>query len=54
MNESQKFLKDMNLEIQAEQHHIKVESELLSQRKKDLKEKEKEYLKLSLIELEKK
>jgi hypothetical protein len=48
MSEQSQALKQMNLEIQQERADIKVESSILSDRKKALKIKETEYLKQSL------
>lgn len=47
-------LKEMNLSIQQERKDIKQDSAILSERKKALKEKETEYLKLTLVEFQNK
>ncbi len=46
-------LRKMNLEIQQEQKDLKEDSRVLSDRKKELRKKELEYLKLSLQQLDK-
>lgn len=53
MSEQSQALKEMNLSIQQEQSDIKLESAILRDRKKALKLRELEYLKLTLEEFEK-
>lgn len=52
MLDQSQILKEMNLSIQQERADLKAESSLLNDRKKFLKRKETEYLKLSLDALE--
>ncbi len=52
MSDQSQKLKQMNLEIQNERACLKAESVLLRERKKALKERENEYLSLSLLEFE--
>ena len=54
MSDQSQLLKEMNLEIQQERKDLKEDSSILSERKKALKQKETEYLKLSLQEFENK
>ena len=54
MSEQSENLRQMNLEIQQEQAELQTETALLKDRKKALKNKEHEYLVLSLEEFESK
>jgi hypothetical protein len=54
MSDEIELLLKMNRQIQFEQKQLKLETTLLSERKKALQEKEKEYLTLSLQALENK